>query len=91
MERATIEVRLRPGAGRDELLGLRDGVLQARVSAPPIDGRANDALRKLVAKRLRVAPSRVTLVRGERSRDKVIAVDGMTGEALTRALASLGG
>jgi uncharacterized protein (TIGR00251 family) len=91
MERARIEVRLRPGAGRDELLGFRDGVLQARVSAPPIDGRANDALRKLIAKHLRVAPSRVTLVRGERSRDKLIAVDGMTGEALARALARIGG
>jgi len=85
MERATIAVRLRPGAGRDELLGLRDGVLQARVSAPPVDGRANDALRKLIAKHLRVAPSRVTLVRGERSRDKLVAVEGLSAEALEAA------
>lgn len=80
-----VEVRLRPGGGRDELLGFRDGVLQARVSAPPVDGRANEALRKLIAKQLRVAPSRVTIVRGERSRDKLIAVQGMTSEALAAA------
>lgn len=86
MERVTIEVRLRPGAGRDELLGFREGVLQARVSAPPVDGRANDALRKLIAKQLRVAPSRVTIVRGERSRDKVIAVEGIAADALSTAI-----
>ena len=72
-----IEVRLRPGAGRDELGGYRNGVLQAKVAAPPVDGRANKALRKLVSKRLGLQPSRVTVVRGERSRDKLLEVDGI--------------
>jgi uncharacterized protein (TIGR00251 family) len=82
---ARIEVRLRPGAGRDELGGFRDGVLQAKVAAPPQDGRANKALCKLIAKRLGVAPSRVSLVRGKRSRDKLIEVEGVEAERL-RAL-----
>jgi hypothetical protein len=85
---ARIEVRLRPGAGRDQLLPPREGVVQARVAAPPLDGRANRALCKLVAKRLGVAPSRVSLIRGERSRDKLLEVTGIEPEH-ARALLGL--
>jgi uncharacterized protein YggU (UPF0235/DUF167 family) len=52
-------------------------VLIVRVAAPPVEGRANDALCRLVAKRLRIPRSSVTIVRGHRSRDKVIAIDGL--------------
>jgi uncharacterized protein len=86
-EHATIEVRLRPRGGDDELLGIRDGVLRARVSAPPVDGKANKALCKLVAKRVGVAPSRVEVVRGAKSRDKLVRVDGIEPRALLEALA----
>lgn len=79
-------MRLRPRGQRDELMGLREGVLQARVSAPPVDGRANRALCKLIAKRLGVAPSRVSVVRGEKSRDKTIRVDGVEPAALQAAI-----
>lgn len=79
---ALIEVRLRPGAGRDELRGVKDGVLQAKVSAPPVEGRANRALCKLIAKRLGIAPSRVSVVRGEKSRDKLVQVESLEAERL---------
>jgi len=72
-----IEVRLRPRGHADELLGLVDGVLQARVSAPPVDGKANKALCRLVAKKVGVAPSRVSIVRGEKSRQKLLLVEGI--------------
>ena len=65
---------------------MRDGVLIARVSAPPVDGKANAALCRLVAKRVGLAPSRVTIVRGERSRDKVVRVDGLDAAALRAAV-----
>jgi uncharacterized protein YggU (UPF0235/DUF167 family) len=61
---ATIQVRLRSRGHADELFGIEDGVLQARVSAPPVDGKANKALCRLIAKRAGVAPSRVSVVRG---------------------------
>ncbi len=83
---ARIEVRLNPRGGRDELLGFRDGVLRARVSAPPVDGRANDALCRLIAKRAGVAPSRVAVVRGARSRDKLLEVRGVDAAGLRRSL-----
>lgn len=84
---ARIDVRLQPRGARDELLGLRDGLLRAKVSAPPVDGKANRALCRLIAKRVGVAPSRVSVVRGEKSRDKVVRVEGVNAGALSRALA----
>jgi uncharacterized protein (TIGR00251 family) len=58
-------------------MGMRDGVLQAKVTAPPVEGKANKALCKLIAKRVGVAPSRVSVVRGEKSREKVVRVEGV--------------
>lgn len=87
-ESAEIRIRLRPRAGRDELIGMRDGVLRARVSAAPVDGKANKALCRLIAKHVGVAPSRVTIVRGEKSRDKVVRVEDFDSELLRRTLAS---
>jgi uncharacterized protein (TIGR00251 family) len=86
-----IPVRLRPRGKRDELIGMRDGVLQARVAAPPVDGRANRALCRLIAKRLGTSPSSVTVLRGSKSRDKVVAVAGLGEEEVESILRSLGG
>lgn len=83
---AQLSVRLQPRASRDELVGVRDGVLVARVSAPPVDGRANAALCKLIARAAGVAPSRVSVVRGLTARDKVVRVEGIDETALRAAL-----
>jgi uncharacterized protein len=74
---ADLSVRLTPRGGRDAISGVRDGVVQARVSAPPVDGKANDALCRLLAKALGVPRSRVSVVRGQSARDKVVRVDGL--------------
>ncbi|MEA2224532.1 MAG: uncharacterized protein QOH83_2908 [Solirubrobacteraceae bacterium] len=65
---------------------MRDGVLIARVTAPPVDGKANAALCKLIARRAGVAPSRVTIVRGETARQKLVRVEGIDDVALRTAL-----
>jgi uncharacterized protein (TIGR00251 family) len=84
---AEISVRVTTRASRERLAGLRDdGVVLARISAPPVDGRANRALCKLIARAAGVAPSKVTVVRGEHSRDKVVSVEGIDGAALRAAL-----
>jgi uncharacterized protein len=57
-----------------------------RVSAPPIDGRANEAVRRLVAKKAGVAPSKVTVMRGHSQRDKTLLVDGVNDADLRAAL-----
>jgi uncharacterized protein (TIGR00251 family) len=85
-ERAEIRVRVQAGAGRDEVAGVRAGAVVVRISAPPVEGRANEALRKLIAKRAGVAKGRVSIVRGERSRDKVVRVEGVDEAQLRRSL-----
>jgi len=82
-----ITVRLRPRGRGDALLGFEDGVLRARVSAPPTDGRANRALCKLIAAQVGVAPSRVSVVHGAKSRDKVVEVESVGADELAERLA----
>jgi uncharacterized protein len=82
-----IAVRVQPRASRDEIVGERAGVLVLRVKAPPLDGRANAAVCRLVAKRVGVPPSRVKVVRGESARDKLLEIEGRDEDALRRALA----
>jgi uncharacterized protein len=83
---ARITVRVQPRARREEIAGERDGVLVVRVTAPPVEGKANDAVRKLLAKRLGIAPGRVSVVRGAAGRDKLVEIDGMEAEAVRRVL-----
>lgn len=86
MSKSRISVRVRAGAHRDEVVGVVDGVLLVRVAAPAHEGRANRALCRLLAERLAVAPSRVTIARGGRSREKLVEVDGIEQENANRAL-----
>jgi uncharacterized protein len=71
------------------VVGERAGAIVIRVTAPPVDGKANAALCAFVADRAGVPPSRVSVVRGMTSRDKVIRVDGADAAAVRAAL--LGG
>ena len=65
---------------------MRAGAVVVRVTAPPVDGRANEALVALIAKRAGVPRSAVSIVRGHTSRDKVVRVEGLDLAALWRAL-----
>jgi uncharacterized protein (TIGR00251 family) len=86
MLRAELRIRLQPRATREAISGERGAAIVVRVTEPPVDGRANEALVRLIAKRARVAKSRVTIVRGARSRDKLVRVDGVDEAELRRAL-----
>ncbi len=85
-----IAVRLQPRARVNEIVGERGGVLLVRVTAPPVDGRANDALCRLIAKRAHLGTRRVSVVRGAGSREKVVRVEGIELEALRAALSRAG-
>ena len=82
----TIRVHLTPRSARDEMLGWDDDVLRARVSAPPVKGRANEALLRLLAEALGVPKSSLRIVRGQRSREKLVAVDGLDAAEVKRRL-----
>ena len=82
---AEIAVRVIPRARGDEIAGERDGRVLVRLTAPPVEGAANAALCRLVARRARVPARSVSIMRGHSSRDKVIQVDGIAADEL-RAL-----
>ena len=73
-----LRVRVQPRAAANEVAGSREGVVLVRVTAPPAGGKANDAVRRLVARRLRIGVTRVQVVRGAGTRDKVLEVEGLT-------------
>jgi uncharacterized protein (TIGR00251 family) len=79
-------VRVQPRASRDEIAGEYQGGLKIRLTAPPVDDRANEALRKLLAARLKVPLSAVRIASGERSRTKRVEIRGVT-VAMIRELA----
>ncbi len=91
---ATLPVRLTPGAAADRIDGWdidAEGrpVLKVRVRARPVEGEANTALIKLLAKTLRVPKSSVTLDRGGQSRTKMISIAGLTDDDLRARLTGL--
>ena len=67
-------------------MGERAGALVVRVTAPPAEGRANDAVVRLVARAAGVAPSRVALIRGATGRDKLLRLEGVSAAQAGRRL-----
>jgi uncharacterized protein len=79
-------VRVQPRASREEIAGVHDGALKIRLTAPAVEDRANEALRRLLASRLKVPVSAVRIAAGERSRIKRVEISGTSADAI-RALA----
>lgn len=72
----TLTLHIQPGAKRSEVAGLHGDALKIRLAAPPIEGRANEALLKFVADLCGVPVREVELKQGAQSRHKVVAVTG---------------
>ena len=83
-----LSIRLTPRAARERLAAGPDGGFVAHVTAPPVEGAANAALCRLVAKAAGVPPSRVSVVRGRRGRQKVVRVDGLDDAAARARIAA---
>jgi uncharacterized protein (TIGR00251 family) len=79
---AELPVRVQPKARANEIVGFRAGRLLVRVTSAPEDGKANKAVCRLLAKRLGVPVSRLEVIRGVTSRDKVIRIEGISEEQL---------
>lgn len=72
-----LDIRVQPRANRNSVEIGADGTVRVRVTAPPDRGKANDAVVKLLADRLRVSKSAIRIIRGHTSRNKVIQVNGL--------------
>jgi len=73
----TLRVRVQPRASRAGLAGEREGALVVRLTAPPVEGAANEALSRFLGRMLGVAPSAVRVLSGGTGRNKVVSVSGL--------------
>ena len=87
---ATFRVRVYPGASKNEIVGVQEDALKIRISAPPVEGKANKALINFLAKQFRVKKSEIEIVSGVTSRAKTIHIVGEGAEIEKRIQTLLG-
>jgi len=78
-----LKVRVAPRASSEAIAGVRDGALLVRLTAPPVEGRANDALVRLLSRRLGVPRSGIEILGGASARAKRLRIRGATLEAVS--------
>ena len=86
--RFTLTLHIQPGAKKTETAGLHGDALKIRLAAPPVEGKANEALIKFIAEALKLPKSAVNLKSGQTSRRKVLEVSGATSEAVAHFIQS---
>lgn len=82
----TIRVHVIPNAKIDKVVGEHGDAIKIKLRAPAIEGKANTALRKLLAEKLSIPQRAIVLDRGERSRDKVLRIDGLSEKTIREFL-----
>ena len=80
-----LKVHLNPRAAREEINGLHGDSVKVRVTAPALEDKANAALKKFVAKKLKIPPSHVEIIAGLHSREKVLRISGVTRAEVEKA------
>jgi uncharacterized protein (TIGR00251 family) len=85
--RITLTLHIQPGAKKTEFAGRHGEALKIRLAAPPVDGKANEALIRFIADQLHLPKSAVNLKSGLSSRHKVLEINGTTADAVSRFIA----
>ncbi len=86
MEKATLKVHVNPRSSRNQITGWQDDVLSVKLTSPPVEGAANKACIEFLADQLHVRKSQITLISGEKSRDKVLEITGISQSDLQKRL-----
>jgi uncharacterized protein (TIGR00251 family) len=81
-----LKIHLLPRAAKDEICGVHGDAIKVKVTAPPIEGKANMALQRFIAKKLNLAYSHVEIMAGKRSREKILKISGISRAAVEKAL-----
>ena len=76
MQEIILKVYLQPRASRNEVVGPYQDGIKVKVTAPPVEGKANDALIRFLAKKLGIPPSYIEILKGHRSREKILKISG---------------
>ena len=85
-DNCTLKVRVQPKASRNQVDGFEEGTLRLRVTAPPTEGKANAGVIALMATTLGVSKSRLEIIRGHGSRDKVVSIDSLSEQEVHRRI-----
>ncbi len=81
-----ISIKAQPNAGRNEVAGLANGVWKIKVAAPPDKGKANKELIEFLSDTLGVRKDSITILKGETSHNKIVAIEGLSAEEIARRL-----
>jgi uncharacterized protein (TIGR00251 family) len=85
-ENYRLSLKVTPNAKANEITGIRDGIIQVKINASPIEGKANSELVKYLAGLLEIPKSNISILRGHTSRNKTIEIAGRDGEEISRRL-----
>lgn len=81
-----LSIKVTPNAGRNEITGFKQGVWQIKIGAPPDKGKANKELIDFLSELTRIKKSAILIIKGQTSRNKVIIIEGLTGEEIYQRL-----
>jgi uncharacterized protein (TIGR00251 family) len=84
-----IKVRVLPKSSRTEIIGIEGDTYKVKLTAPPVEGKANKALIELLARRLRIGKRKIDVVSGSRSRLKTVRIYGLSSEEITSLMRDL--
>ena len=83
-----LTIHVQPKSSQAKIL-IENGSIRVWVNAPPVDGAANDAVVKLFSKALKIAKSKISIIRGESSREKTLRIEGLTENEITERLSDV--
>ena len=79
-----IRVKVLPRSSANQLEGPNNGIYKVKLTAPPVEGKANKALHQFLAKKLGIAKSNIEIVSGEKAKEKLIKIYGLSGKELNK-------
>jgi len=83
MEDIILKIYLQPKSSKNEIIGpYRDGI-KIKLTAPPVEGKANEALVRFLARELGISPSCIEIIKGHHSREKTLRISGAFANSLT--------
>ena len=83
-DRIRIEVKVQPRSSKNQVAGEQDGALKIKLTAPPVDGEANQALIKYLSTWLKIPKKNITILKGETARHKLIEIQGIDKNSLLK-------
>jgi len=72
-----IQAQIQPGSSKDQIIGIHNGRLKIKISAPPVDGKANQNLIEFISKALGVSKSKIEILKGRTSKLKTLKISGI--------------